>query len=330
MKFFIVGLIYILILSNCIQKQDNFEDKQAFLTPLISLGAPKSFGLDMLINNRLGRGCEARIGNLIADAIAWKGNASLGFYGAGSIRDDSGIKVIYPTGIIPKGTIPTLDLIKKVLSFQGGEILRINIQAYRMKQMLEHSVMRLNNQGERNTDQLDADGPMHGNCWLNPSVSGSGRFLQVSSKMLIEVKPTATASIVSGTAGAKDLQVTTEGNRIIRIIIDGLLIYNNPTGNINSGWNSGNSTCTIKGNTFTSSAACNFYSAAVEKFQFDGNDSNPVMNPEMLEINNDGSVYVLQAGISGTLSDAEILFEYIQTFTTGPVFPRISNRILMP
>lgn len=62
----------------------------------------------------------------------------------------------------------------------------------------------------------------------------------------------------------------------------------------------------------------------------DGGDSNPVMNPNMLEINNDGSVTVQETGIGGKLSDAEILYEYIQTFTTGPVFPKVSNRILMP
>lgn len=331
MKFLFFNLIYcIFVFTNCIQKQNEFEDRQVILAGLVSQGSPKSFGLDLLINNRINRGCETRIGNLVADSIAWKGNATLGFFGAGSIRDNSGIKSAYPNGIIPKGTVPTVDLLKRVLAFQGGEVARINIQTYRIKQMLEHSVGRLNNQAERNTDNVDVDGPMHGNCWLEPNVSGSGRFLQVSSKILIEVNPTATASIVSGNPALQDLRVTTEGNRITQIIIDGLLIYKNPSGSINSGWTKGNSSCTIKGTTFPSSSACNYYTVGVEKFQFDGGDSNPVMNPNMLEINNDGSVTVQETGIGGKLSDAEILYEYIQTFTTGPVFPKVSNRILMP
>lgn len=331
MKSFMILLILIL-LNGCTQKQNEFEDKKLLLSTLSTQasGAPKSFGLDMLINNRLGRGCETRMGNLGADVYANRANAMIGFYAGGNIRDDFGIKGTYPNGIIPKGTIPTVALIKRFLPFQGGNLLRINIQAYRLKQALESSVGRLNSRAERNTDELDADGPTHGNCWLNPNVSGSGRFLHVSSKLQVEVNPTATAAVVSGSGASNTLRITTEGRRIIRIIIDGILIYNNSTGDINSGWSSGTSTCTIKGTQFIASAACNFYTAGVEKFQYDGGDSNPALKPEMLEISNDGSVVVLESGIAPNVDDANIFYEYIQTFTTGPVLPKISNRIIMP
>lgn len=330
MKFFLLSIIFSFLLNHCIQKQNDFEDRQTFLVTLISTGAPKSFGLDLQINNRIGRGCETRVGNMTADAMAWKANALLGFYGSGSIRDDYGIKNSFPNAIIPKGTVPTLPLLKTILPFDGGDMLRTNMRAYRIKQALEHSVSRLNSQAERNTDNMDADGPTHGNCWLNPNVSGSGRFLQLNSKMQIEVNPTATASVVSGTGAARTLLVVTQGRRVTRIIIDGLLVYNNSTGDINSGWANGVSSCTIKGTMFTSSAACNFYSVGVEKFQFNGADSNPALSPDMTEVSNDGSIIVLETGIGSKLSDADIVYEYIQTFTTGPLFPKISNRIIMP
>jgi hypothetical protein len=172
--------------------------------------------------------------------------------------------------------------------------------------------------------------PTHGNCWLNPQSTGSGRFFQVSSKMQIEINPQASVIVVSGSAASNTLLITTEGKRVTRIIIDGVLLYNNSTGDINSGWSSSSTSCIIKGITFTSSAACNFYSLGVQKFQYDGGDSNPSLNPNMLEVNNDGSVVLLDSGIASSLDDASIFYEYMQTFTTGPAMPKISNRIIMP
>lgn len=331
MKFFYF-LIYILFFLNaCIQKQNEFDDKTILLSTLATQtsGAPKSFGLDLLVNSRLSRGCEMRLGNLLADSNAYKANATLGFYNGGNIRDEQGIKAIYPTGIIPKGTIPTLDLIRKFIPFTGG-LVRINMRAYRIKQALESASSRLNAQAERNTDNLDSDGPIHGNCWLNPQTTGSGRFFQLSSKMQIEINPSASTLVITGSAASNTLLITTEGKRITRIIIDGVLLYNNSSGDINSGWSSSTSTCTIKGITFTASAACNFYSVGVQKFQFDGGDSNPSFNPNMLEVNNDGSVILLESGVGSNMDDASIFYEYMQTFTTGPAMPRISNRIIMP
>lgn len=267
MKFYNIIFI-ILICVHCIQKQNSFEDQRLLLSTLAiqPAGTPKSFGLNMLINNRIGRGCETRMGNLAADAYANKANATIGFFTSGGIRDDFGIKGTYANGIIPKGTIPTVDLIRKFLPFQGGNLLRLNIQAYRIKQALESASNRLNAKAERNTDDLDGDGPTHGNCWLNPNVSGSGRFFQLSNKFQIELNPSATPLVVSGSGAANTLRITTEGKRIIRIILDGILIYNNTSGDINSGWSSGTTSCTIKGIVFTSSAACNYYSLATDNF----------------------------------------------------------------
>lgn len=328
--------IYILIqvlifFTACIQKQNEFDDKTVLLSTLATQtsGAPKSFGLDMLVNSRLSRGCETRLGNLLADSNAYKANATLGFYNGGNIRDEQGIKTIYPTGIIPKGTIPTLDLIRKFIPFTGG-LVRVNMRAYRIKQALESASGRLNAQAERNTENQDSDGPTHGNCWLNPQSTGSGRFFQVSSKMQIEINPQASVIVVSGSAASNTLLITTEGRRVTRIIIDGVLLYNNSTGDINSGWSSSSTSCVIKGITFTSSAACNFYSLGVQKFQYDGGDSNPSLNPNMIEVNNDGSVLLIDSGIASNMDDASIFYEYMQTFTTGPAMPKISNRIIMP
>jgi hypothetical protein len=331
MKFnsFIFGCF--LLFNQCIQKQNPFEDKSFLLSTVATQasGTPKSFGLDILVNSRLARGCETRLGNLAADVNAYKANATIGFYNGGNIRDEQGIKTIYPTGIIPKGTVPTVELIRKFIPFTGG-LVRINMQAFRIKQALEAAAGRLNVKSERNTDDLDSDGATHGNCWLNPLLGGSGRFFQVSSKMQIELNPSATSTVASGTGASNTLLITTEGKRVTRIILDGILLYNNTTGDITSGWSNSTASCTIKGVTFTTSSACNFYSVGIPKFQFDGGDSNPVLNPSMLEINNDGSVILLESGIAASIDDATIFYDYIQTFTAGPVFPKISNRIIMP
>lgn len=320
-----------LLFSACIQKQNEFEDKSFFLNALTTqvTGTPKSFGVNIPINSRLARGCETRIGNLTSEAIAYKANATLGIHNGGNIRDEQGIKAIYPDGIIPKGTIPTIDLVKKFLPFTGG-LVRVNMRAYRIKQALESAVGKLNIKAERSIENMDADGPTHGNCWLNPLTTGSGRFFQVSSKVQIELNPSALSAVVSGSGASNTLLITTEGKRVIRIFIDGILLYDNPTGEINSGWNAGSSSCTIKGINFTSSAACNFYSVGIPRFQYDGGDANPSLNPNMLEINNDGSVILQESGIAANLDDATIFYDYIQTFTTGAAFSKISNRIIMP
>lgn len=327
-------ILLFLLLSSlfCTQKQNPFDDRSALVSVVnpLSSGTPKSFGLDLKIDSRLNRGCETRIGNLMADVFADKGNSILGFYNGGAIREDFGLQSIYPNSIIPKGTIPNSDLLKKLFPLTGGNLVRINLNTYRLKQALEVSVGRLNARAERGTDDIDSDGPTHGNCWLNPNLSGAGRFLHVSSKMQIEVNPVATAVVIGGSGTTNTLVITSEGRRIIKIIIDGILLYNNSTGDITSGWSAGQSSCTIKGITYSNSAACNFYSATIPKFQFDGGDSNATLNPNMLEVNNDGSVVVSQTGIGANLDDGTILNDYLQKFTTGPVYPRISGRILMP
>lgn len=316
----------------CIQKQNPFDDKSALVTVAVpqNSGTPKSFGLDLKIDSRLNRGCETRIGNLMADVFANKGNSTLGFYNGGAIREDFGLQSLYPNLIIPKGTVPSSDLLKKLFPLTGGNLVRINITAYRLKQALEVSVSKLNAKAERGTEDIDSDGPTHGNCWLNPNVSGAGRFLHVNSKMQIEINPSATAVVMSGSGTTNTLVISSEGKRVIRFFIDGVLLYNNTSGDITTGWSSGQSSCTIKGTTFTSSAACNFYTATIPKFQFDGGDTNATLNPNMQEINNDGSVFVLETGIGANLDDGTILNDYLQTFTTGPVYPRIANRIVMP
>jgi hypothetical protein len=326
-------LLSFLILYSCIQK-NTFDDAALSLTGLIqipagSTGIPKSFGSDMLIYSRLGRGCETRIGNLMADVVANRAKAELGLYNSGGIRDDFGLLNTYPNRIIPKGTVPSLALIRTFIPFRGS-LVKLNVRAFRLKQILESSVSRLNNKAERNVNDMDSDGATHGNCWLNPSVSGSGRFLNISNKLSIEVNPSATPLSVTGNGALNTLRITNEGKRITRIVINSLIIYNNPLGDMNSGWESGNDSCTIKGIQFTNSYACNYYTVAVQQFQFEGGDSNPSMKPEMLEIGGDGSVQVLESGISFNSEEASYLHDYMQSFTNEAVFSKVTNRIVMP
>jgi hypothetical protein len=328
----ILTVLIFSFLINCIQSRD--ELNPIALTSLLGdldEGAPGSIGLNLRINNRQwSRGCETRMGNLAANAYAWKTNSDVGLMGGGALRDSEGVD------IIPKGTIPTVTLFKQFIIF-SNQLTRVRIRAYRFKQAMEMSNNVLNNVGARNTENLDADGPQTGNCWLTGSPGGSGRFLHLSNRMSIEVNPTATAAAVSGTSGDRNIIFTNPGSRIVKIIFNGIILYNNSTGNINSnldgqagvpGWNRlPGENCVVNGVNFSNSAACRFITIGVDEFQQRGGDSNPAFSP-LFPGNDDGSVFLEAINLG---DDARSIQEYIETvYTQGPVFPRISNRIIMP
>ncbi|MCC5815736.1 MAG: 5'-nucleotidase C-terminal domain-containing protein [Leptospira sp.] len=327
-----IAVIIIFFLFNCIQARDELNPiALASLLGDLDEGAPGSIGLDLRINNRQwSRGCETRMGNLAANAYAWKTNSDIGLMGGGALRDSEGVNVI------PKGTIPTVTLFKQFIIF-ANQLTRVRIRAYRFKQAMEMSNNVLNNIGDRNTDNLDIDGPQTGNCWLTGSPGGSGRFLHLSNRMSIEVNPTATAASVSGTSGDGNITFTNPGSRVVKIIFNGIILYSNPTGNINTnpdgqagvpGWNRlPGENCVVNGINFSNSAACRFITIGVDEFQQRGGDSNPAFSP-VFPGNNDGSVFLEAINLG---DDAQSIHEYIETvYTQGPVFPRISSRIIMP
>jgi hypothetical protein len=261
------------------------------------------------------------MGNLGADAFAWKAGADIGLIASGTIREDFGGPTIFP-----KGTVVTSDTFTKTVPF-GNTIMKIKLNGYRLKQVLESGASKLNAQGKRGTEDWDSDGAQHGNCWLTQNLSGAGRFFQVNSRLSVEINPNGNDQLKSGSSTNNSLLVTREGTRITRISFDGVPIYYNSAGDIGSGWYPGSSSCTIKGTTFTSSTACGFYTVAADSNQVSGSDTNPSLSSSMLEVNNDGTVATLSANMG---IDRDAISGYVQTFTTGPVFPKISNRIIIP
>ncbi len=298
-------------------------------TTEVSLGAPKSIGLNLVVDKRpWSRGCETRAGNLIADSYAWKGNADLGMINGGNIRDDQGVS------IIPKGTIPDTTTFGKFMIF-ANKIQLVRMNAYRLKQALENAYRQLSTTMiASNADDLDEDGPQHGNCFS--AGSGSGRFMHLSSNIQVELKLSNSAlTLVSGTsASLKNLKANNNGSRVVRIIIKGLVIYNNPSGTYNTGWATGDSSCTVRQTTFTNSAACNFYTVAVPDFQVSAGDGIFSFNPEVTVNGSAPSEFSGDSPMSAEIintslgKDIDISYEYVQSFTTGPVYPRISNRLL--
>ncbi|HMW07073.1 MAG TPA: 5'-nucleotidase C-terminal domain-containing protein [Leptospiraceae bacterium] len=290
-------------------------------TTNVSVGAPKSIGLDLVTNNRSwNRGCETRVGNLIADSFAWKANADIGTANGGNVRDDQNV----PT--IKKGTIPDNTLFGKFLIFKN-QIYLTQINAYRLKQALENSNRQLTTTRiAASTDDNDVDGPQHGNCYS--SGSGSGRLLYVSSNLSVDVTVANTPMTVTGSAASNNLATGVTGARITRMFVKGVMIYNNPTGSFTSGWANGTSSCTVKQTSFTNSAACNQYTLASVDFQVNGGDGNFSFNPDVAPSEFSGDSPASAAIIKKDLGiDAEIVYDYVQTFINGPVFPRVTGRL---
>ncbi len=319
-----INLIF-LLLPGCTQKAAPLDDATKLALAQLSqqsIGAAGSLGLDIRVDDRLiQRGCETRMGNLGADAFAWKAGADIGLIASGTIREDFGGPTIFP-----KGTVVTSDTFSKTIPF-GNTIMKIKLNGYRLKQVLESGASKLNAQGKRGTEDWDSDGAQHGNCWLTQNLSGAGRFFQISSRLAIEINPNGNDQLKSGTSTNNSLLVTREGTRITRISFDGVPIYYSSSGDISSGWYPGASSCTVKGVSFTSSTACSFYVVAADSNQVSGSDTNPSLSSSMLEVNNDGTVTTLNAN---TGIDRDAVSGYVQTFTTGPIFPKISNRIIIP
>ncbi|MCX8000336.1 MAG: 5'-nucleotidase C-terminal domain-containing protein, partial [Leptospiraceae bacterium] len=282
MRTLIYNLFFLFAIGNlfCIHKKApppsifTLANIATTTTTSLSVGAPKSIGLNLVVDKRQWtRGCETRAGNLIADSYAWKGNADIGMINGGNIRDDQGVSTI------PKGTIPTIETFGKFMIF-ANNIQLVRMNAYRLKQALENAYRQLTTtMNASNADDLDEDGPQHGNCFN--AGSGSGRFMQLSSNIQVELKlSNAPMTLVSGTSAANNnLKANNNGSRVVRMIVKGLVIYNNPSGTYDTGWASGSSSCTVRQTTFTNSAACNFYTVAVPDFQVAGGDGIFSFNP---------------------------------------------------
>ncbi|HNF17527.1 MAG TPA: 5'-nucleotidase C-terminal domain-containing protein, partial [Leptospiraceae bacterium] len=113
----------------CIQKKSPPSSAAAtsLVTNTVSLGAPKSIGLDLVTNIKAwNRGCELRTGNLVADAFAWKANADIGFVNGGNIREDQNVPTIL------KGTVPDSTLFAKFMIF-NNQVIVSEINGYRLK-----------------------------------------------------------------------------------------------------------------------------------------------------------------------------------------------------
>lgn len=328
-----IPMIVSYILIGCVQNRDEIAPLEAAsLFQIAGLGEPGTIGLNLRLNIRAWtRGCETRMGNLGADAFAWKTNSNVGLINGGAIRDNI-------LDLIPKGTKSSIELFKQFITF-SNKLRRVRIRAYRLKQAMEGSVSRFNqpaSPGPRATETMDEDGPQTGNCFTFES-SGSGRFFHISKDLSIEVNPYNIRQTVTGNVSNQNMTISTEGRRIIKLVYKGLVYFNNPTGEINTntdgqpgqfGWGRKlGSDCTVNNVTFTNSLACEFITVGLVDFQQIGNDQIPSFNP-IFPGNNDGSIF-LEATDLG--DDAESIHEYIITnYTEGPVFPRISGRIIMP
>jgi len=316
-------LIFWIILSGCTINAPTDPQQELLSAAGIVLTGEARIDTALDLYYRWIRGGETRAGNMIADAFAWKTNADIGFIAGGGIRSDRGIDKL------DAGTITAAQL-KKVMPW-SSDIYSIEMTAYRLKQSLEGSVTKLGTtKSASGADDHDVDGPQHGDCYYQ-STNGNGRFLHVSSRLNIVINVNNQVQEITGSTGDNSLIVSQEGKRIVKILIDNVAIYNNPTGAFHTGWVGGASSCAIGGgfyapNNFSSSAACNKYVVAISDFQAEGNDGHPTFNPLLAEVGNDGSVTTISPD-NGV--DAEIVLEYLQNLAreTLTVKPEVEGRI---
>ncbi len=320
-RIYLIALLLPLSFWGCIQRE-NTENLGGALTAI--LNSPEGIGilgLDLNVGN-IGwtRGCETRTGNFIADSFAWKSGAVVGFMNGGGIRHDKGVS------LIPEGTQITQELLNSFLPFNNSMQL-VEMNGYRLKQALEGGYNKLlTNKTFSSSDNNDKWGAQHGNCYgIVGDLEGSGRFLHVSSRIKVSLNPQNTPQTVSGSAGAGTLAVSSEGRRVTRIDIDGRNIYNNPSGDPQSGWSTSSGSCVVKSISFSNSSACDRFTVAINNFYASGGDENPSFNPSLAEINNDGSVILLNPDFG---VDKLIILEYSLNFSR--IFPRVEGRILMP
>ena len=318
MKYFII-IIYS-VFQFCFQKTNQAVSGAEAVT-LIAAEGRGVLGLDLRVGN-MGwtRGCETRMGNLIADAFAWKSGADIGFINGGAVRHDRGVD------LIAKGTVLSRTQLDSFMPF-SNTLIGVNLNGYRLKQALEGSVNKLQTgRTALSFDDNDSDGPQHGNCYGTVGdLDGSGRILLFNSRWRVEINPANSAQTITGTASDKSLKVASEGRRVTGIYFDGRMIYSNSSGDPASGWGTGKTSCTVKGSFFSLSQACSFYSTVLSDFYAGGGDENPSFNSELAEIANDGT----SVGTGKTYGvDKNAILEYIINFST--YYPRISGRLVLP
>ncbi|MCS6984833.1 MAG: 5'-nucleotidase C-terminal domain-containing protein [Leptospiraceae bacterium] len=280
--------------------------------------------------NNWNRRCETRLGNLIADAMKEIGGAQIGIMNGGGIRPlVSSQPNNLPLNTVPKGEL-TREQVNTIFPFQN-KLTVIRLRGYRLKQMLEHSAAAVTNTVFATQDQdHDADGAVHGDCRTNGSGSGftaSGGFLQVSSGFKVHYK-TANAMRVTNGATGLSTQINTQGSRVVKMVLNGITIYENPSGDFSTGWAQGPSSCTYKTTNFTNSAACSFFSLAVSDFYVDqGGDNYSMIAPASAEVASDGSVVVERRT---NLVTADVLWDYLlqRVEILLPIKPVIEGRII--
>ncbi len=308
-------LLILAATSACIEREP--EDPLDAL--LAAAGIPRIIGSAQVDSNLNLRsdwmlGCETRMGNLVTDAFAAQTGSSIAVFNGGAIRDDQGLD------FIPAGTV-TGEQIAQTIFFRD-RVFQIRIAAFRLKQSLEEGVSRLGTTATAlEGADADADGAQHGNCFFTQS-AGNGRFLHLSSNLQMDVRVANQAQITSGSAASDSLQITTPGRRVVRLTVNGSIIYDNADGDPSVGWSGGAASCS----TFTLSAACNSYVLALGDFIARGNDGHPTFDPNQAEVSNDGTVIVLSEdrGV-----DQDIVLEYLMNLTMQgtPARPLIEGRI---
>ncbi|MDX1957493.1 MAG: 5'-nucleotidase C-terminal domain-containing protein [Leptospiraceae bacterium] len=314
-------ILLLILFSFCIQKKNQTISAESGAVTIVAQAGRGILGLDIRVGN-IGwtRGCETRMGNLAADSFAWKANTQLGLMNGGGIRHDRNVD------LISKGTVFTRTILDSFMPFSNN-LNVYNLNAYRIKQAMEGGVNKLlTSKTFSSSDDNDSDGPQHGNCYgIVGDLEGSGRFLFVNSRWKFKINPINVPQSITGSASDKTLRVLSEGRRITEIQFDGNLLYSNSSGDPNSGWTSGRSSCTIKGISFNQSSACNFYSVTISDFYASGGDENPSFNSELQEIQNDGTAINLgrNAGV-----DKNAILEYIINFST--YYPRVEGRLNLP
>lgn len=279
--------------------------------------------------NNWNRRCETRIGNLIADAMKEIGNAQIGLMNGGGIRPlDSTQSNNLAANTVPKGEL-TLQQVNTILPFQN-KLTVIRVRGYRLKQLLEHAAASVTTTVfATQADDHDADGPVHGDCRTNGSNphTASGGFLHYSSGFKVHYKTSNAMRTTNGQTGL-NTQFTVQGQRVVKIVLNNVVLYDNPTGDMAAGWASAGSSCTFKTFNFTNSIACNFFTIAVSDFYVNsGGDNYSMIAPSSQEVANDGSVVIDRITNKVT---ADVLWEYLQNRRDAqlPIKPVIEGRII--
>ncbi len=281
--------------------------------------------------NSWNRRCETRLGNLIADAIKERGETQIGIMNGGGIRplvpgDANNLAV----NTLPKGEVTRDQVTLTILPFPN-KLTVIRLRGYRLKQMLEHSAAAITTTVTVTaSDDHDADGATHGDCRANGSTGGgataSGGFLHFSKGFKVYYKPSNERRETNGQTGL-NTQLTTQGKRVVKIVLNNAVIYDNPGGDMGVGWVSGTSSCALGTTNFTNSMACTYFTLAVSDFYVNsGGDNYSMLAPTSAEVNNDGSVQIEK---TTGLIIGELVWDYLTHLNSSaiPIKPVIEGRI---